>query len=226
MSFVSIAAGVTAGSALFKVGKGINQNRLANEVEVPDANYTTSPYAQSMLDEAKRIRNAAMPGSAEAARGIYGAQGNAMDAIGRNATSGVQALALLAATQGNTAQAFNNQRLQEGQYDAQTLANLNNADQGMINEGDKIYQAALQRRQEAIAEKNALRGASTQNIGGGVNDLQNAAFLLATSGVGNKQPNNPYIPPLSRDVVPPEFAGRSMASSTGYINPNITINRY
>jgi hypothetical protein len=63
----------------------------------------------------------------------------------------------------------------------------------MINEGDKVYQSRLQQQQQAIAEKNALRGAGTQNLGGGLNDLTNTAFLnyqLNMGGNGNRNRNS------------------------------------
>jgi hypothetical protein len=162
---------------LYKIGQGIHQNNLANKVVVPQANYDTSPYAMKMLDEANRLKNSQMPGAADATRGIYGAQSNASGAIDRNATSGAQALAMLSASQGTSDNAFNQLRGQEGQYNLEMLNNYNNANQGMINEGDKVYQDRVRKQQQAIAEKNALRGAGTQNLGGGMNDLINTGYM-------------------------------------------------
>jgi hypothetical protein len=229
MSFIGVAAGVSAATGIYKIGKGIHQNNLANKVVVPEANYETSPYAVQMLDEANRLKDSRMTGAADAERGIYGSQANATGAINRNATSGAQALAMLAATQGNSNNAFNSLRMQEGQDQQMKLNNFNNASGVMINEGDKVYQDALRKRQEAINEKNALRGAGTQNIGGGMNDLTNDAFMMYSINNGDnsmptprqRQPNpgplaytdpvTPYNPP--------------MANSTGYINPNPYINK-
>jgi hypothetical protein len=177
-----MVAGAAAGAlgGLYKIGQGIHQNNLAKKVVVPGASYTSSPYAASMLEEARRIKNSAQPGMASATRNILGNEGNTTAAINRNATSGSQALALLSASEGNTNQAFNQLDQNQNQWQESTLNNFNNANLGMINEGDKVYQDAVRKRQEAIAEKNALRGAGAQNTGGAINDLANNAFFLAS----------------------------------------------
>lgn len=177
MSFVGIAVGV--GTGLFKIGKGMRQDNLANKVVVPNANYETSPYAINILDEANRIKNSRMAGAADAERGIYGSQAAVTGAVGRNATSGTQALAMLAAAGGNTNAAFNNLRAQEGNDFWQKENAYNNGNNTMIAEGDKRYADAVRKRQEAIAEKTGLRGAATQNMGGGLNDLANNAFMYS-----------------------------------------------
>lgn len=178
LPLLALAAG--AGAGLFKAFQGIHQNNLANRIVVPDANYETSPYAIKMLDEANRIKDSRMKGQAEAERNIYGSQSNATGAIGRNATSGSQALALIAAINGNTNNAFNNLRSQEGNDFWMKQNAFNNANQVMIGEGDKTYQDAVRKREEAIQEKMSLRGAGTQNIGGGINDIINNAFMYSS----------------------------------------------
>ena len=193
MSFVGIAAGVGAATGIFKIAKGAHQNSLANKVVVPEANYETSPYAVKMMDEANRIKDSRMAGAADAENNIFGTQANATGAIGRNATSGAQALAMLAATQGNTNQAFNGLRAQEGNDFWMKQNAFNNAGQLMIGEGDKKYQDALRKRQEAIQEKMALRGAGTQNIGGGMNDIMNNAFMFASNYDGGSGGDNARI---------------------------------
>lgn len=196
MSFVAIGIGV--GTAAIKVGMGIHQNKLASGINVPEANYTVSPYAKSILEQAQTLQNSEMPGLQQAQNNIAGNQSNAIGSINRNASSGAQALALLAATQGNTNAAFNQLRGQQQNYFMNMLQNLNSANRVMINEGDKVYQSDLRNRQEAIGEKNALRGAATQNIGGGLNDLTNYAFLGDQMGVlGGGKKNNVENPDLS-----------------------------
>ena len=177
MSFVGIAAGVSAGTGIIKLFHGAHQNKLANQVKIPEASYETSPYAQNILAEATRLKNSQMPGMNSAVNNIYGNQANSMGSVERNATSGAQALAMTAAIQGNTNQAFQGLSNQQNQYAQNQEQNYVNANQGMINEGDKVYQDRVRQQQQAIAEKNALRGAATQNFGGGLNDLTNSAFM-------------------------------------------------
>jgi hypothetical protein len=200
MTFVGVAAGVSAGTGLFKLFKGLHQDHLANKVQIPEASYETSPYAQKMLAEATRLKNSQMPGMSAATQNIYGNQANAMGSVDRNATSGSQALAMLGAIQGNTNQAFQGLANQQNQYAQNQAQNYNQANMAMINEGDKVYEDRVRQQQQAIAEKNALRGAGTQNFGGGLNDLTNSAFLAAQMGIGgNKGRNRSNINGLSVD---------------------------
>lgn len=186
MSFVGVAAGIGAAGGIFKIGQGIHQNNLAKRVKVPDATYETSPYAQRMLEEASRLNNSVQPGYQNSVRNIYGNQSNALGSVERNATSGAQALALDASIQGNTNNAFNGLNQEQNQWTQGMLNNWNNANQGMISEGDKVFQDRVRKQQMAIAEKNALRGAGTQNLGGGINDLANNAFAWAQMNAGKK----------------------------------------
>lgn len=179
MSFVAVAAGIGAGTGLLKVGMGLRQNRLADRVTVPEAEYRTSPYAKAMLEDARQLMGARMPGADQVERGISGAQGNTLSSIGRNASSGAQALAMLAATQGQSNAAIGGMRQAQQQFFMQMLDNMNRANRGMILEGDKVYQSDMRNREMAMNEKNALRGAATQNFGGGLNDLTNYAFLAS-----------------------------------------------
>lgn len=194
MSFIGVAAGVGALGGAIKIFQGAHQNKLANKVVVPDASYETSPYAQKMYDQAQMLLNSRQPGMAAAEDNIMGSQANALGAVDRNATSGSQALAMLGGIQGNTNQAFQNLQSQEGQWKLNTLNNFNQASNAMIGEGDKVYQSDLQKRIEAINEKNALRGAGTQNIGNGINDFQNTAFLAASlKAGGNGKQQSPQL---------------------------------
>lgn len=179
MSFVAVGASIAAGG-IFKALHGAHQNKLANRVKVPDASYTTSPYAQKMLGQAQMLLNSRQPGAAAAENNIMGAQANAMGSVQRNATSGSQALSLLGGIQGNTDNAFQGLAGQEANWKLNSLNNFNQASNAMINEGDKVYQSDLQKRLEAINEKNALRGDATQNIGNGINDIQNGALAYAS----------------------------------------------
>ncbi len=172
--------GLLAGgiASIFKIGHGARQNHLANKVVVPDASYETSPYAKKMLAEAAMLKNSRMPGAMNAERNIATNGANAFGSVERNASSGAQALALLSGITGNTNNAYNQLGQQEAGYGLQTQGMYNNALGTMINEGDKKYMDDVRKQQLAIGEKNALRGAATQNIGGGMNDIINNAWAF------------------------------------------------
>ena len=169
-----IAAGIGAG---IKLIKGAHQNKLANNVVIPDATYTKSPYADNTLELAKQMFNSQMPGEATAERNIQGNNANANAQITRGSTDASQALALMAGSQGETDQAFTNLDQQAANYKMQTYGNLASANQGETNENDKVYQDMVRKQMMAINEKNALRGASTANVGNGMNDLISGAFM-------------------------------------------------
>lgn len=130
--------------------------------------------------ESERLKNARMYGASTAENNIMGNQSNTIGAVGRNSTSGAQSLAMLAAIQGQTNNSFQNLRLQEGQDQRMKENDWMDANRTMINEGDKEYQDDLRKRQEAIGEKTALRGAANQNIGGGINGIVNAGLGYAS----------------------------------------------
>lgn len=189
MSFVGVAAGIGAVGGLFKIGEGIHQNHLANKVVVPDASYESSPYAAKMLGEATRLKNAPMPGLQTATQGIETSEADTNAGVQRNATSGSQALALLAATHGQTDSAFSSLSTEQNQYQQNAENNYNNALNTEIGEGDKVYQSDLQKRLSAIQEKTGLRGAAATNVGSGVNDVTNNAFMYGA--YLNGQPKKP-----------------------------------
>lgn len=121
--------------------------------------YQTNPIAKQRLALAQQLLNARMPGAASIERNIYGNQANILSNVERNATDGSQALAIASAVQGQTNQSFQDLGIQEGQDYYNRLQNLTGAQEGMISEGDKIYQDQI-RRYEDLAK---IRGAQNQN---------------------------------------------------------------
>lgn len=186
-----IPSAVGAVTGLIKTIKGAHQNNLANQVVVPNASYNTSPYAQAVLAQADQYKNSRMAGAGAAENNIDANQSSTIGAIGRNAMSGSQALSLIMGAQGNTNQAFNNLRQQEGQDQYNKINNWNNANAQMVGEDDKMYADRVRKQNLAINEKNALRGASTQNSGNGMNDFGNAAMLEANAYAATQ--NNPRV---------------------------------
>lgn len=169
-----IAAGLGAGIKIFQ---GARQRRLANQIVIPDVDYNTSPYAKQILGEATRLKNSKMPGIETATDNILESQSTAAGSIGRNATSGSQALSMMAASQAMTGKSINDLNGKQADYSLAMLNNWNNANEGMIREGDKEYTDDVRKQQMKIAEKNALMGAGTTNSGNGMNDIINGLFM-------------------------------------------------
>lgn len=173
--------------AIGKIGLGFAQNHQANQINPVYSPYQTSPYAQKELGMANQLYNGRMFGATDMERNILNSQANFGAQVGRNATDSGQALALAAASQGQTNQAFGNLQTQEQQNKYNLLGNLNSAYDKMTQEGDKVYQDKLQKYQIDSQQKAALRSAAFGNIFGAVSDLGSTAIQGEKLGwLGNK----------------------------------------
>lgn len=149
---------------------------MSNQINPNDPKYNTSPYAQQRLGLAQTLLNARMPGATAMERNIYGNQANQLQNVNRNSTSGSQALAMGAAAQGQTNQAVQNLGVQEQQDYYNRLQNVTGAEQGMTQEGDKVYQDQLRDYQEKTQMKNAYLAASMQNKDTAMNSWANTGL--------------------------------------------------
>lgn len=184
---------------LFGAGKA---NKRLKALQQQDPNYATSQagianqgLAGQRLGLAQTLLNSKMPGSSTIERGIYGNQANQFANINRNATDSSQALALGAATQGQTNSAFNQLGVENSQNYQQNLQNLNSAEQGSMNENDKVF-ADQQRRFGDQAQIQGQINQNNQNVWGSIADggfsLANAGMNGGFSGLfGNKTPTDP-----------------------------------
>lgn len=179
MANIGAIAGIGTGiiGSIGKLFGNAKSNRQLGELEGQDPSYTSSPYASERLGLAKTLLNSRMPGSATIERGIYGNQANTFANIDRNATDSSQALSLAGGVQGQTNQAFEQEGLDQNNYYQNNLKNLTGAEEGMINEGDKVYQDKVRR----FGDKAQIQGAmnanrqntwsSIENLGGGIADF-------------------------------------------------------
>ncbi len=167
---------------LFGAGKA---NSGLNDLLKQDPTYAANPLASQRLGLAQTLLNARQPGAAYNERNIYGNQANQQANIQRNATDGSQALALGAASQATTNQAFGQLNQQEDQGYQQRLSNLNQAQQGEINEGDKVYQDQI-RRFGDLAQIRGQQNQNTQNAWGSISNLGFGAMNFGLSGGFNK----------------------------------------
>ena len=181
------AGGIISGlGSLVKIGVGAHQNHLANKVVVPNATYTSSPYAANNLGTAEQMFNGRMAGAGTAEQNILNNGANAEGSIQRNSTSGAQSLALAMASQGQTDHSLQQLGQQEGNYKMNMLNNLNMANDGMTMEGTKVFNDNVRKQNLAIGEKNSLRGSAMQNIGTGINEMGAAADLIYKQSQGSK----------------------------------------
>lgn len=176
-----ILAGIGAGlGAIGSIGKmifGGRQRREARKINPVWQQYQASPFAKQQLGIAQQLFNGRMGGAAQLENNILTNQANYNANLQRNATDSSQLLALGAAGQGQTNNAFQNLQIQEAQNKQAMLGNLNNAYGTMIQEGDKVNQSINQKYQMDMAQKQALLGGGAQNIFGGLGDLASLGIM-------------------------------------------------
>lgn len=192
-----------------------------------DPTYTANPIAAQRMGLAQTLLNARMPGASAMERNIYGNQANQLANVNRNATDSSQALALGAAAQGQTNQAFQNLGVQESQDYYNRLNNFSGAQQGVIAEGDKVYQDKVRRFNDLAA----LKGAQMQNTQNAWNSLANLGFggagLAAQWGMmnpGSNASNTAMVNPSSARMdfmnMQPAATGNSVGTfAPSWINP-------
>lgn len=156
----------TVGTIFANISADKARGELAAEQKTDPA-YSTSQYATQRYGLASTLLNARMPGAENIERNIYTNEANQEANIEKNATDGSQALAMGAANAGNTNKAFQNLGTQEAQDYYNRLNNYNSANQGMVSEGDKVYQDQARRWQDQVnitMGRNALRQQQGQNL--------------------------------------------------------------
>lgn len=176
MSLISAGVGGLGaiGGIINMFGSGAKLDKLYQQ----DPTYTANPVASQRMGLAQTLLNARMPGASAMERNIYGNQANQMANVNRNATDSSQALAMGAAAQGQTNQAFQNLGVQEQQDYYNRLQNYTGAQQGMIQEGDKVYQDKVRR----YGDLAAITGAKMQNTQQAWNSIANLGFGGASLG--------------------------------------------
>lgn len=154
-------------------------NRGLRKLESEDPNYQFNPLANQRLGLAQTILNAKMPGSATIERGIYGNQANTVANYGRGATDSSQFLTGVSGVQGQTNEAFRQEGLDQNDYYKWGVGNLNQAQEGAINEGDKVFGDQVRRFQD----KGQIQGAINANRQNTWGSISNGGFALADFGM-------------------------------------------
>lgn len=182
-------------------------NRKANKrleaLMKTNPQYKANPLAQQQMGLAQTLLNARMPGAASAEQNIWQNQANTLGQVNRNATDASQALALAAGAQGQTNQAFGNLATQESQDYQRRYGNLATAQQGVINENDKVFQDQVRRFQD-MAQIQGAQNANTQNSWSSLGNLGFGMmnFGLAGGFNANKGPktyNYSYDPKYNHE---------------------------
>lgn len=151
------------------------------------------PIAKERLALAQTMLNARMPGAVQVERNINANQANRLSNIERNASDASQLLSLGAQTQGVTNDAYADLGINEAQDYQRRYGNLVGAQEGLIDEGNRVYQDKVRR----FGDETQFRGGIAANRANTWGDVSNLGFGLADfamSGGFNNPNKKPQIP--------------------------------
>lgn len=177
MNPIGMAAGVVG--TIGKMFSRAKNNRELEKLLGQDPSYSINPLAQQRLGLAQTLLNARMPGSQARENRIFGNQASNQYNVGRTATDASQALLMNATGQGQTNQAFGDLGMDEANYFQQNLNNLTGAQEGMIQEGNKVYEDNVRR----YGNKMQIKGAQAENRNNTWSDVANLGFGLSDFGM-------------------------------------------
>lgn len=183
LAAIGLGVGLLGGAA--KIFGASSANQKLNQLISQDPVYTANPLAKQRLSLAQTLLNARMPGAATVEKNIFNTQANTLAADQRGATNSAQLIATAGGVQGQTNQSLSNLGVKEAEDYQRRYANLGEAQQGEINEEQKVQQDRI-RRFEDLAQIRGQQNANTQNAWG---SLSSAGFGLANFALagGGKQ---------------------------------------
>ena len=194
-----MAIGLATG-AIGTIGKMFGRgaaNRKLNALGKLDPVYEANPEAAKRLGLASTLLNARSPGAMAAERNIQQNQANTLGRFQRGATSSSQLLSLGADAQAQTNQDFNQLEQQETADYQRRYGNLEGAQEGVIREGDKVFQDRTRRFQNKLQ----IQGAINENRQNNWSDVAGMGFGLASfaaqSGMGSGMGGGGGSQPLS-----------------------------
>lgn len=177
LPLIGLAIGVGgAVGRLFSRGKA---NKDMKDLMQQDPTYKENPLSRQRLALAQTLLNARTPGAVAAERNIYANQANTVSNINRNATDSSQALALATGTQGQANDAFTNLGMNEAQDYQRRYGNYAQAQEGVINEGDKVFQDQVRKFENKVG----MQGQINQNRQNSWGEISNLGFGLANFGM-------------------------------------------
>jgi len=192
------AGGATPWGAIAGIGLGLiggigkmfgraKANRELKALAKQDPTYSADPRIMQMANQrlglANTLLNARAPGAMQAERNIYSTQGNQLAGLNRSATDASQALAVAAGIGGQTQDAFTNLGQQEAQDYYRRLGIQGEAQQGVMNEAQRVEGNMFNDQLRKYQNKMDIQGAMQQNRQNTWGDISNLGFGLADFGM-------------------------------------------
>lgn len=216
LPLIGMALGA-AGTIGKMVGRG-KANRELKRLGKLDPEYTANPEAAKRLGLASTLLNARSPGAMAAERNIQQNQSNTLNRLQRGATSSSQLLSMVADVQGQTNQDFNQLEQQETADYQRRYGNMEQAQEGVIREGDKVFQDKTRRYQNQLQ----IGGAINENRQNTWGDIAGMGFGLASFAMnGGMGGGKPSPPPLSGA----QYGAQPLMSSRTPMTTTITPRR-
>ncbi len=179
LPLAAIGAGIGLIGGIGKMfGRG-KSNRELSKLMKQNPVYQENPIAKQRLALAQTLLNARTPGAVQAERNIYSNQASQIANVNRLASDAGQALSLSSGVGEGTNMAFNQLAMNEAQDYQRRYGNLAGAQEGMIREGDKVFNDKIRRFNDTLSIKGA-QNANRQNSWG---DISNMGFGLAQFGL-------------------------------------------
>lgn len=176
-----VGLGVGLAGAIGKaIGRG-KANKQMDTLLAKNPAYSENPLAKQRLGLAQTLLNARMPGAVAVERNLFTNQATQLNRLDRGATDASQALAAAAGIGAQTDTSLNQLGVNEAQDYQRRLANLSDAQQGVITEGDKVFQDKTRRYNDEFA----VRGAQQQNRQNTWGDISNFGFSFANMAAQN-----------------------------------------
>ena len=184
-AIAGIGLGLIGGiGKMFGRGKA---NRELKALAKQDPTYAADPRIMQMANQrlglANTLLNARAPGAMQAERNIYSTQGNQLAGLNRSATDASQALAVAAGIGGQTQDAFTNLGQQEAQDYYRRLGIQGEAQQGVMNEAQRVEGNTFNDQVRKFQNKMDIQGAISQNRQNTWGDISNLGFGLADFGM-------------------------------------------
>lgn len=178
-----ISAAIGAGVGLIgTIGNMFSRGKANREMEKllgQDPAYTENPLARQRLGLAQTLLNARTPGAARAEQNIFQSQANTVGAVNRAATDSSQVLAAAAGAQGQANNALNDLQQGEAQDYQRRFNNYAQAQEGVIQEGDKVFQDRVRQFNDRVQ----VKGAQASNRAANWQTLANSGFAMADFGL-------------------------------------------
>lgn len=181
MPVAAIGAGLGLIGGIGKMVGRAGANSRLRQLERDNPAYKENPLAKQRLGLASTLLNARMPGASSMEKNIATSQANTQANVSRNASSGAQALAMGGVAQGQADNSYNNLATQEAQDYQRRYGNQVGAQEGVIREGDKVFQDQQRRFQDNVGIEGAINE-NNQNTWGDISRMGFGLSDFAMSG--------------------------------------------